>query len=528
MIPTLCAQAERLRPHSLLSLFQADPRRAERLTLQAAGLVFDFSKQRIDAEATSALLGAAEEAGVHRFIARWFAGEPVNTTEQRPALHMALRDPGRFPAQAPLVSETEQRLVAFMRSLRAGAPGWPEPVRAVVHIGIGGSDLGPRLLWDALKPLRRPGFQLRFAGNVDGAEIKDALEGLDPARTLVVVVSKTFTTAETMANAMAVQTWLIAALGEQRAQAHMAAVSAAPERAVAWGVAAEQVFPFWDWVGGRYSLWSAVSLAVRLGLEEGAFTELLAGAAAMDAHLYDAPWEANAPLLGALVQSLNRIGFGAGSYALLPYARRLALLPAWAQQLEMESNGKGVDVAGRPLGRAAAAVTWGGVGTDAQHSFFQMLHQGVEVIPCEFLVNLGPGEGPGEHRTVLLANAIAQAEALLRGKPAEAALAEMRAKGMDEAQAAVLAPHRAFTGDRPSTLIGLPDLSARTLGALLAYYEHRTVLQAACEGVNPFDQWGVELGKEMAGRALEALRGTFGEETHDPSTSAWLRRARAP
>lgn len=528
MIPTLCAQAERLRSQHLLSLFEADPGRAQRFTLEAAGLTFDFSKQRLDAQAVSILLAAAGEAGVKSFLTRWFAGEPVNTTEGRPALHMALRDRERFPAQAPLVLETEQRLTAFMRSLRAGAPGWPEPVRAVVHIGIGGSDLGPRLLWDALKPLRRPGFQLRFAGNVDGAEIKDALEGLDPARTLVVVVSKTFTTAETMANAMAAQTWLIAGLGAHEARAHMAAVSAAPERAEAWGIATEQVFPFWDWVGGRYSLWSAVSLAVRLGLEDSAFAELLAGAAAMDAHLCEAPWDANAPLLGALVQSLNRVGFGAGSYALLPYARRLALLPAWAQQLEMESNGKGVDAAGRPLGRAAAAVTWGGVGTDAQHSFFQLLHQGVEAIPCEFLVNLGPGEGPGEHRTVLLANAIAQAEALMRGKPAGAALAEMQARGMAEAQAAALAPHRAFQGDRPSTLIGLPDLSARTLGALLAYYEHRTVLQAACEGVNPFDQWGVELGKEMAGRALEALRGTFGEEAHDPSTSAWLRRARSP
>jgi glucose-6-phosphate isomerase len=528
MMPAIRAEAERLKATPILSLFETDQERVRRFTREAAGLIFDFSKQRLDASGLARLTASAEAAGLRAFLHRWFAGEAVNVTEGRPALHMALRAPARFPAQAGAVQETEQRLTAFAQALRAGAPGWPEPVRAVVHIGIGGSDLGPRLLWDALKPLRKPGFQVRFAGNVDGAEIKDALEGLDPARTLVVVVSKTFTTAETMANGHAARSWLEAALGESQAGAHLAAVSAAPERAAAWGVLADNVFPFWDWVGGRYSLWSAVSLSVRLGLEEGAFAKLLAGAAEMDAHALEAPLEHNAPFLGALVQSLNRVGYGAGSYALLPYARRLALLPAWAQQLEMESNGKAVDAAGHPLAEPAAAVTWGGVGTDAQHSFFQMLHQGLDVIPCEFLLNLGPGEGPGQHRTLLLANAIAQAEALLRGKPAEAALAEMRAKGMDETAAAALAPHRAFPGDRPSTLIGLPDLGPHALGALLAYYEHRTVLQAQFQGVNPFDQWGVELGKEMAGRAADALRGAFGEAAHDPSTLAWLQRAREP
>jgi len=527
MIAAIHATADRLQETSIRTLFEADPGRLQAFLFEAAGLTFDFSKQRIDRLALEVLLRRAEDKDLDGFRARLFAGEAVNTTEGRPALHMALRGGDYAALGQPVAAEvaaTRARMRAFAADAHNGQLLGGRPVRSIVHIGIGGSDLGPRLVLDALKPFRRPGLTVRFAANIDGAEITDALEGLDPAETLVVVVSKTFTTLETLANAEVARGWLQAALGPACA-AHLAAVSAAPARAEAWGVAGEHVFPFWDWVGGRYSLWSAVGLSCEIALQEGAFDGLLAGAAEMDAHFRDAPLAQNAPVIAALIQTLNRIGYGAQSYAMLPYARRLALLAPWAQQLEMESNGKGVALDGSALPAPAAVVTWGGVGTDVQHSFFQFLHQSVEPVPCEFLVNLGPGEGPARHRTLTLANAIAQAEALLVGKTAEEAYAEMRAAGMDEAQACALCAHRAFPGDRPSTLIGLPALDARSLGALLAFYEHRTVAQAALMGINAFDQWGVELGKQMAGVAASELEGGAAKP-HDPSTAYWLARAR--
>lgn len=533
MLDPIQAEAARLRARPISSLFQEDPQRLEAFLIEAAGLTFDFSKQRLDRGALAAFLAWAQAFDLKGFRDRMAAGEAVNGTERRAALHMALRAPPDAAFQAlgaPVSHEVDAgraRMAAFTADAVSGRLVGFEgrPVRAIVHIGIGGSDLGPRLVLDALKPFRRAGLEVRFAANIDGAEITDALSGLDPAETLVIAVSKTFTTLETMANADAARAWLRAALGA-RADAHLAAVSAAPQRAQAWGVAEDRVFPFWDWVGGRYSVWSAVGLTCAIALEEGAFERFLAGAAAMDRHFLEAPLEANAPVLSAFVQTLNRVGFGAQTYALLPYARRLALLPAWAQQLEMESNGKRVTAGGEALTAPAAAVTWGGVGTDVQHSFFQFLHQNLEPTPCEFIVAL-EGEGPANHHTQLLANVLAQAEALLAGKTAEAAFAEMRAAGMAEEEARRLAPHRAFPGDRPSTLIALPRIDPESLGALLAYFEHRTAAQAALMGINPFDQWGVELGKAMAGAAAAELEGGEAARPHDPSTAYWLARARA-
>lgn len=495
------AHAARLANVALLDLF-ADPNRVRALTYDAPHLTADFSKQRIDPTALAAFEKLAGAADFDGWRAKMFAGDVVNTTEGRAAMHWRLRDPNA-PAD---VKAVPAEMAAFGGRVR------PE-IDAIVHLGIGGSDLGPRLIMDALKPLKRHGLDVRFAANVDGADVADAIEGLDPKRTLLIVVSKTFTTQETLANAAFVRAW---------GPAHLAAATAAPEKAIAWGVPAENVFAFWDWVGGRYSLWSSVSLVCAIALKERAFERLLNGAAAMDAHFQRAAFHKNLPAISAAVQMWNREALGHGSYAAIPYAERLRLLPAWLQQLEMESNGKRVSRDGAPLERSACAVTWGAAGTNAQHSFFQLLHQGVEEIPVELVVNAGPQEGPASHRAKVYANALAQARALMVGKSEAQALADMQAKGV--AGAAALAPHRAFPGDRASTMMAIDALTPEALGALLAFYEHRTFAQAVLAGVNPFDQWGVELGKEMANALLPALEGAPAPADVDASTAHWLER----
>ncbi len=496
-------EAARLAQTSLLDLFASHAERVNALTLNAPHLIADFSKQRIDAAALSALSRLADAADFEGWRAKLFAGDIVNGTEGRPAKHWALRGDDA-PAE---VKDTRAKMAAFAKRIR------PE-IDAIVHLGIGGSDLGPRLVMDALKPLRVRGIEVRFAANVDGADVADAIEGLDPKRTLLIVVSKTFTTQETLTNAEFVRAW---------GPAHLAAATAAPDKAIAWGVPAENVFAFWDWVGGRYSLWSSVSLVCVVGLIDGAFEALLRGGAEMDTHFRTAPFSANLPALSAAIQMWNREALGHGSYALIPYSERLRLLPAYLQQLEMESNGKRVTRDGDALQRSACAVTWGAAGTNAQHSFFQLLHQGVQEIPVEFIVNAGAHEGPPSHRAKVYANALAQARALMVGKDEAAVRAEMRAKGVSDAEADRLAPHRTFPGNRASTMMAIDSLTPEAIGALLAFYEHRTFTQAILAGVNPFDQWGVELGKEMANALLPALEGRQRVET-DASTQAWLDR----
>jgi glucose-6-phosphate isomerase len=499
------AEAARLAKTPLADLFARDGDRVNALTIKAPHLVADFSKQRIDGASIAAFDRYASAAGFNSQRDALFAGGIVNATERRPAKHWALRGDDA-PAE---VKDTRAKMAAFAKRIR------PE-IDAIVHLGIGGSDLGPRLIMDALKPLRVKGLDVRFAANVDGADAADAIEGLDPKRTLLIVVSKTFTTQETLANAAFVRAWQ---------PAFLAAATAAPDKAIAWGVPAENVFAFWDWVGGRYSLWSSVSLVCAVALVDGAFEALLHGAAAMDAHFRTSPFVANLPALSAAIQMWNREALGHGSYALIPYAERLRLLPAYLQQLEMESNGKRVTRDGELLSRSACAVTWGAAGTNAQHSFFQLLHQGVEEIPVEFIVNAGAHEGPPSHRAKVFANALAQARALMVGKSEAQARAEMLTRGMSEADANRLAPHRAFPGDRASTMMSIDALTPEALGALLAFYEHRTFSQAVLAGVNPFDQWGVELGKEMANALLPALEGG-GVEALDESTKAWVERLR--
>ena len=497
-------EAMRLQRSSLLDLFAEDTKRVEALSLKAPRLIADFSKQRIDARAVEKLAQLAQAADFEGWRAKMFAEEIVNPTEKRPAKHWALRGPDA-PAE---VKKVQADMAAFAERIR------PQ-IDAVVHLGIGGSDLGPRLIMDALKPLRVPGLDVRFAANVDGADVADAIDGLNPERTLLIVASKTFTTQETLANAAFVRAW---------GPKHLAGVTASPDKAIAWGAPAENVFPFWDWVGGRYSLWSSVGLVCAVALQENAFGRLLDGAAEMDAHFKSAPFLENLPAFAAAIQHWNREHLSHGSYAMIPYAERLRLLPAYLQQLEMESNGKRVSRDGEPIERSACGVTWGAAGTNAQHSFFQLLHQGVEEIPVEFILNMGPHEGPQENRAKLFANALAQTRALMVGKSSAAVRAEMIAKGMNEAEADRLAPHRTFPGNRASTMIGMEALSPEALGALIAFYEHRTFAEAVLAGINPFDQWGVELGKEMANALLPALEGGDAPANIDASTAAWLNR----
>ena len=518
----------------LLALFEAEPDRMRRLTLDAAGLHLDLSKQPLSAEGLAAGVALAKAAGVEARRDALFAGEGVNTSEHRAVLHPALRNPaGEFSALGrPISGEVREglaRMKALVDAVRSGeargAAG--ELFTAVVHIGIGGSDLGPRLVWEALRPLGGP-IDLRFAANVDGAEISAALHDLDPKTTLIVAVSKTFTTQETLANATVARDWLRATLGGDGARAHFAAVSAAPDKAAAFGVDPDKVFAFWDWVGGRFSVWSAVGLSFAIALGWEAFERFLKGAAAMDAHFLDTPLERNAPVLLALAQVMNRDGLGRSARAVVPYAQRLRLLPAFLQQLEMESNGKRVRMDGSPVLRATAPVVFGDAGTNGQHAFFQMLHQGTDVIPLEFIAVAHQDEGPADLHRKLLANVIAQAEALMVGRGEADVRAELVAKGMAAAEIDTLAPQRAFPGDRPSTMIVLDRLTPETLGALIALYEHKVLVEGVLWEVNSFDQWGVELGKSLANRVLGELEGGAAQSTqggaHDPSTAALIAR----
>jgi glucose-6-phosphate isomerase len=513
----------------IADMFAAEPDRLARLTLDAAGLHLDLSKQAWTLDGLRAALDLARACDVEAARARLFAGEAVNRSEDRAVLHPALRAPvgSAFAAKGePVSSEVEAGRAAmrdFSEAVRSGAVtgATGRPFRAVVHIGIGGSDLGPRLVWEALRPLDHP-IALRFAGNVDGTEIAQALHGLDPAETLVVAVSKTFTTQETMANATAARDWLRAALGPG-ADGHLVAVSAAPAQAEAFGVARERVFGFRDWVGGRFSIWSAVGLSCAIGLGWSAFELMLAGAAEMDAHFASSELERNAPVLLALAHVFNRNGLGRGARAVIPYAQRLALLPAFLQQLEMESNGKQVRADGRRAEHATATAVFGEPGTNAQHAFFQLLHQGTDVIPVDFIAVARSNEGPAGAHAKLLSNCLAQAEALMVGRAEADVRAELAAKGLDEAAIDELAPQRAFPGDRPSCLILLDRLTPERLGALIALYEHKTFVEGVLWGINSFDQWGVELGKTMANAILPELEG--GERrAHDPSTSALIER----
>lgn len=528
----LSKAAEAARDRRIAGLFAAEPDRLTRLTLSAAGLELDLSKHPWSLADLQTMLSLAETSEVEAARGRLFAGEIVNASEGRPALHMALRAPqgADFRADGQPVSAdvetTRAAMAAFADAVRSGAKtgATGKPFRAIVHIGIGGSDLGPRLVWEALKPLD-PQIELRFVANVDPAELAQALVGLDPAETMIVTVSKTFTTLETLTNAEAARAWLRASLGTA-SDSHLVAVSAAPDKAQAFGVPADQVFGFWDWVGGRYSIWSSVGLSCAVALGYDIFARMLAGARAMDEHFQSAPLAANAPVLLALAHVFNRNGLGRSIRAVVPYAQRLRLFAAFLQQLEMESNGKRVTAAGQPVAHPTAASVFGDAGTNGQHAFFQLLHQGTDVVPVDILAVAHGSEGDPAAQTKLLANAVAQAEALLVGRTEADVRAELTAAGKSAAEIDALAPQRTFPGDRPSSFILLDRLDPERLGALVALYEHKTFVEGVLWGINSFDQWGVELGKTLATRVLGELEGGPAG-AHDPSTAALIARLRA-
>ena len=507
----LIAAAQADASRRIVSLFDAESDRLARFTVEAPGILLDLSKQPWSRDGFASALELALLAGVERARERLFAGELVNVSEGRPALHMALRagSGADFKAHGTTVSAevdaVRERMKVFAAEVRSGAArgATGRPFKTIIHIGIGGSDLGPRVLWEALKPLN-PGIDIRFAANVDGADIAAATAGLDPAETLVIVVSKSFTTQEPLANAEAARDWLRGAVGEGFG-AHFAAVSTNLDAVSAFGIAHDRVFGFWDWVGGRYSVWSAVSLSCAIALGWETFGDFLAGAGKLDHHFQTAPLAENAPVLLALAHIFNRNGLGRAARVVVPYASRLARLPAYLQQLEMESNGKSVTADGAPVPQRTATVVFGDAGTNTQHAFFQLLHQGTDIVPADIIAVARSEEGPAGAQVKLLANAIAQAEALMVGDPS------------------TTDPQRRFPGDRPSSFILLPRLDAESLGALLALYEHKTFVEGVLWGINSFDQWGVELGKTLAGRVLDELEGAP-SGAHDPSTMALIAR----
>lgn len=511
----------------IVDRFGLEPDRLDRMALDACGLRLDLTKQPWSARGLKSALDLARAAGVEARRDAMFKGEVINETEERAVLHAALRAPdgATFRAEGEPVSQeveaTRQAMAAFAEDVRSAREtgGGGRPFETVLHIGIGGSDLGPRLIWDALKPLE-PAIDLRFVANVDPREMAEALTGLDPAATLVVIVSKTFTTQETLANAEIARDWLKAEIPARRLGRHLVGVTAAPERAKAFGCG--RTFGFRDWVGGRYSLWSSVGLSCAVGLGWDEFEELLSGAAEMDAHFRTAPLERNAPVLLALAQVWNVAGLDRPARTVAPYAHGLRRLPAFLQQLEMESNGKGVALDGTPV-ETSGPIVFGEPGTNGQHAFFQQLHQGPQVVPAEFVIVRRTLEGETD-QAPLWSNALAQARALMLGKTADEARAEMIEAGADPEEADRLAPHKAFPGDRPSTAILMDALTPRAVGALLALYEHKTFVEGTIWGVNSFDQWGVELGKTMARSLLADAEAGEPSPDLDPSTSDLLRR----
>ena len=517
LIPRLEQHAAALRGRAIAPLFDDEPDRLARLRLNAAGLTLDLSKQLVDRLALSLLEDMAQASGLPAAISAMFRGDIINHTEGRAVLHTALRAGplGVATVAGQTVAGEIEAVLTRMDTLVAAVHDgrWSGQSGAritdIVNIGIGGSYLGPQLACDALRYQNAGHVKVHFLANIDGGEFDRVVRPLDPASTLFLITSKSFTTVETRVNAMSARSWIAARFPAAAAIArHFVAVSAAPERAVEFGIAADNVYPLWEWVGGRYSLWSAVGLPIALAVGMRGFRELLAGARTLDGHFIEAPLHANLPVLLALVGVWNNNFLGAESNAVVPYDDRLRYLPDYLQQLEMESNGKRVDNHGAPLSCHSAAITWGGLGTNAQHAFFQLLHQGTRRVPIDFVACLTHPAARREHHDMLLANCIAQAEGLMRGRAGDSG--------------DVLSRHRDIPGNRPSTLITMQALTPATLGALIALYEHKTYVQSVLWNINAFDQWGVELGKVLAGSILDEFGAGRAGPGHDPSSAALI------
>jgi glucose-6-phosphate isomerase len=519
-----------IRDRHLRELFADDPRRGERLALEAEGIYLDYSKNRITDDTLRLLLRLADDIGLRERIEAMFRGEKINTTEDRAVLHVALRAPKgeRITVDGidvvPAVHEVLGRMEEFADRVRRGR--WlghtGQAIRNIVNVGIGGSDLGPVMAYEALRHYSDRGLTFRFVSNVDGTDFTEATRDLDPAETLFIIASKTFTTLETMTNAASARDWVLAAFdGDTSAVAkHFVAVSTNAEAVEEFGINVMNMFGFWDWVGGRYSMDSAIGLSTMVAIGPEAFAELLAGFHAMDVHFRTAPFEANLPVLLGLLTVWYTDFFGAQTQAVLPYDQYLKRFPAYLQQLTMESNGKHVTLSGTTVDYATGPVYWGEPGTNGQHSFYQLLHQGTELVPCDFIGFTHSLNPLGEHHDLLSANVFAQTEALAFGKTAD----EVTAEGTAED----LVPHRVFEGNRPSNTLLLDLLTPHALGTLIALYEHSVFVQGSVWDINSFDQWGVELGKVLAKRVAAELSAPDEPPLeHDSSTNALIRRYRA-
>ena len=508
-------------------LFAADPERFERFSILWEDMIVDYSKHRITTETMSLLLSLARESDVASWRDRMFAGERINFTEGRAVLHTALRNRSDRPVTVdgvdvmPGVRKVLSHMREFSDAVRSG--DWRgctgKKITDIVNIGIGGSDLGPVMVTEALKPYAAPGLRTHFVSNVDGTHIAETLKPLAPDRTLFIIASKTFTTQETIANARTAREWFLREVQDEGAIArHFVALSTNEKEAVKFGIDRSNMFEFWDWVGGRYSLWSAIGLSIAVAIGMDNFEELLAGAYAMDEHFRTAPPERNIPVILALLGIWYNNFFGAATHAILPYDQYLHRFPAYFQQGDMESNGKRTSREGETVDYTTGPVIWGEPGTNGQHAFYQLIHQGTRLIPVDFIAPLQSHNPVGDHHVLLLSNVFAQAEALMKGKTADEVRPELVAAGMKGEALERLLPHKVFEGNRPSTTILLHKITPASLGKLVAMYEHKIFVQGIIWNINSFDQWGVELGKQLAGKILPELSSPATVTTHDSST----------
>ncbi len=530
LLNTLMKHRKRLDDQPMRLLFALDPNRFKRFSVSAGDMLLDYSKNRIDEKAMDALLALAEAAGVaDRRKAMW-GGKHINITEDRAVMHMALRYMGDKPVKVDgkdVMGDIRGVLAAmkaFTNQVRdgsiKGATG--ESFTDVVNIGIGGSDLGPVMVTLALEPYTRTDLRSHYVSNVDGAHMHDTLKRLDPKRTMFIIASKTFTTDETMTNAASARAWIANALGDAAVNDHFAAVSTNLAACDAFGIRADRIFGFWDWVGGRYSVWSAIGLPVALAIGFDNFEAFLRGAYEMDQHFLKTRLDKNLPVIMGLLGVWYRNAWGFSTHAVLPYDQRLSRFPAYLQQQDMESNGKSVNLEGKPLDYESGPIIWGEPGTNGQHAFYQLIHQGTSVIPADFLIAAQPHEDMAPHHEKLVANVLAQSEALMLGKTKEEVVAELTAQGLDRARIKELTPHKMFPGNRPSNTLIYPKLTPETLGALVALYEHKVFVQGTIWNVNSYDQWGVELGKQLAKALLPKVDGSATNDGNDASTKGLL------
>jgi glucose-6-phosphate isomerase len=515
---------------SLRALFAADPERFTRFSLRMDDLLLDYSKNLVTEETMALLFDLARQSDLDGWRDKLFAGAAVNITENRAVMHMALRNRSARPMTVggrdvmPEVRAVLEQMRRFCAAIHQGdwRGGGGERITDIVNIGIGGSDLGPLMVVEALKPFQRPDITSHFVSNVDGSHLHQVLRRCQPGRTLFIIASKTFTTQETLANARSARAWLVEALGEEAVAKHFVALSTNQAAVAAFGIDVSNMFAFWDWVGGRYSLWSAIGLSIALAIGFENFEALLQGGHDMDEHFRTTPLEANLPVLMALLGVWYVNFWGAGSMAVLPYDQYLHRLAAYLQQADMESNGKGVTRDGSPVDYTTGPVLFGEPGTNGQHAFYQLIHQGPRLIPCDFIAAARSQNPLGDHQTLLLANFFAQTEALMKGRTADEARAELTAQGLSGAALEAAIPHRVFTGNRPTNSILYRQLDPHTLGRLIALYEHKIFVQGVIWQINSFDQWGVELGKKLASAILPELAGDSDVASHDSSTNGLI------